>query len=158
MKHFIICALTALSIAAPLPLLAQEVVADDVLIIMPADDVVLADFQWEARVITVFADSPRDPAFARQIELLSERPDTLVERDVIVLTDTDPAAKSDVRTQLRPRGFALVIVDKDGRVMLRKPDPWDVREISRAIDKTTLRQQEIKEEKEAARAASGTQG
>ncbi len=56
-----------------------------------------------------------------------------------------------VRTTLRPRGFSLVIVDKDSRVMLRKPDPWDVREISRAIDKTPLRQQEVREANESAR-------
>ena len=34
-------------------------------------------------------------------------------------------------------------MDKDGQVKLRKPFPWDVREISRAIDKFPLRRQEI---------------
>lgn len=118
----------------------------------------LADFLWDARVLVIFADSPRDPQFQRQLDLLAERPDALVARDVIVLTETNPAARSDVRRQLRPRGFALVIVDKDGRVMLRKPRPWDIREISRAIDKTPLRQQEIREEKEAGRTTTGIEG
>jgi hypothetical protein len=77
----------------------------------------------------------------------------LTERDVVVLTDTDPDSLSDVRKTLRPRGFALVVVDKDGAVMLRKPDPWDLRELTRAIDKTPLRQQEIQDIKDAARAA-----
>ncbi|WP_417249974.1 DUF4174 domain-containing protein [Celeribacter sp.] len=126
--------------------------AADGLVTMPTEGVALADFLWDARVLVIFADNPRDPSFQRQLDLLAERPDTLEERDVVVLTDTDPAMATEVRTKLRPRGFTLVIVDKDGRVMLRKPSPWDIREISRAIDKTPLRQQEISEAKEAARA------
>ncbi|GAA3853426.1 DUF4174 domain-containing protein [Celeribacter arenosi] len=114
------------------------------------EDAALSDFLWINRVIVVFADSPLDPSFAEQIELLSERPDELIDRDVVVLVDTAPDAGSSVRTQLRPRGFALVIVDKDGRVMLRKPVPWDLREITRSIDKTPLRQQEIRDEKNSA--------
>ena len=34
-------------------------------------------------------------------------------------------------------------LDKDGQVKQRRPLPWDVREISRAIDKLPLRRQEI---------------
>jgi len=67
----------------------------------------------------------------------------LAERDVIVSTDTDRAIMSDVRTTLRPRGYMMALVGKDGRVALRKPSPWSVRELSRSIDKMPLRQQEI---------------
>jgi hypothetical protein len=69
---------------------------------------------------------------------------SLALRDVIVITDTDPAARSALRRELRPRGFNLVLIDKDGRVNLRKAEPWDVREISRQIDKMPLRQEEIR--------------
>lgn len=100
---------------------------------------------WVARPVVVFADSPNDPRFRQQIDLLSQRPDDLAERDVIILTDTDPAAMSDLRTQLRPRGFMLVLMGKDGEVELRKPAPWDIREITRSIDKMPLRQQEIED-------------
>ncbi|HHC29877.1 MAG TPA: DUF4174 domain-containing protein, partial [Rhodobacterales bacterium] len=70
---------------------------------------------------------------------------------------TDPAAKSPIRQELRPRGFALVLIGKDGFKYLRKPLPWDVREITRSIDKMPLRQDEIRleREREAAEAASG---
>ena len=71
--------------------------------------------------------------------------DDLARRDVIILTDTDPTAGSDARARLRPRGFGLVVMGKDGRVAQRKPVPWDVREIGRAIDKMPLRQQEIRD-------------
>ena len=71
--------------------------------------------------------------------------DEMVERDVVLITDTDPAAKSAIRLKLRPRGFMLALVGKDGRVNLRKPRPWDVRELSRSIDKMPLRRQEIRD-------------
>jgi len=85
-----------------------------------------------------------DPRFREQMELLMERPEELLERDVVIITDTDPAAMSDIRTKLRPRGFQLTLIGKDGGVKLRKPFPWNVREISRSIDKMPLRQEEIR--------------
>ena len=104
----------------------------------------LDDLLWVARPIVVFADTPNDPRFVTQMELLEAGKEALVERDVVVLTDTDPDLKSDLRQKLRPRGFMLVLLGKDGQVKLRKPLPWDVREISRAIDKMPMRQQELR--------------
>ena len=78
-------------------------------------------------------------------EELQDQEAALRDRDVVVLTDTDPAAKSDLRRQLRPRGFQLVLVGKDGDVKLRKPFPWTVRELNRTIDKMPLRVREIEE-------------
>jgi hypothetical protein len=57
---------------------------------------------------------------------------------VIVITDTDPAARAELRKKLRPRGFSLVLMDKDWKPMIRKPLPWDVREITHAIDKIPI--------------------
>jgi len=116
-----------------------------------ADMADLSEFHWKKRPVVVFADSENDPAFIEQMELLAARPDALHDRDVIVLTDTDPAARSPLRLKMRPRGFMLVLVGKDGGIKLRKPFPWDVREISRSIDKMPIRQREIREEKEAKR-------
>jgi len=75
--------------------------------------------------------------------LLAKRPDALIEREVVIITDTDPDTLSPLRERLRPRDFMLVIMGKDGEVELRKPAPWPAREISRSIDKMPLRQQEI---------------
>jgi hypothetical protein len=72
---------------------------------------------------------------------------------VVVITDTVPEPISDLRRKLRPRGFMLVLMSKEGTVNVRKPFPWDVREISRSIDKMPIRQREIRDEK--ARAAGG---
>ena len=100
---------------------------------------------WLARPVVIFADSPRDPAFVEQLEELADGTGELISRDVIVITDTDPAARSDLRQRLRPRGFMMVLIGKDGEVELRKPQPWTVRELSRSIDKMPLRRRELRE-------------
>lgn len=109
-----------------------------------AADVTLSEFLWQKRPVVVFADTPADPAFAEQMRHLEARWPELAERDVVVITDTDPSAASDARSRLRPRGFMFVLMDKDGTVAQRKPFPWDVREISRAIDKMPIRREEIR--------------
>jgi len=126
---------------------ALDVWTADRSVVFDAASLEIDDFVWLARPIVVFADSPDDPRFRRQMELLAEYPDELEEREVIVVTDTDPDAESALRLRLRPRGFMLVIMGKDGEVELRKPAPWDVREISRTIDKMPLRRQEINDER-----------
>ena len=113
--------------------------------IFDAAEVSLADLQWIARPIVVFADTPADPRFQQQMEYLLARIDELAIRDVIVIVDTDPSARSSVRTALRPRGFMLALLNKEGTVFQRKPAPWDVREITRAIDKLPQRQQELRD-------------
>ena len=112
---------------------------------LDASEVELEAFKWIARPVVVFAGSPADPRFIQQLELLSSRVGELADRDVVVITDTNPDAKSALRTELRPRGFMLVLIGKDGGVKLRKPAPWDVRELTRVIDKTPERQQEVRD-------------
>jgi len=104
----------------------------------------LSDYLWQKRPIIVFADSEFDPNFIEQMALLEAEIAALEDRDVVILQDTDPAGASELRLELRPRGFVLVLVGKDGGVKLRKGSPWDVRDISRVIDKMPLRQQELR--------------
>ena len=104
--------------------------------------------------MVIFAESANDPAFQRQLELLDARTDELIERDIVIITDTNPDARSALRTELRPRGFMLTLIGKDGGVKLRKPFPFDVRELTRQIDKMPIRRQEIIDAKAAAREAA----
>lgn len=112
-----------------------------------AAGVTLSDLRWQTRPVVVFADTPADPAFIEQMRFLEERWPELAERGVVIIIDTDPSDQSDARTRLRPRGFMLVLIDKDGSVAQRKPFPWDVREISRAIDRTPTRREEMRAER-----------
>jgi Domain of unknown function (DUF4174) len=125
---------------SPIALLAQTPTAP-----LQAADVVLADLLYVNRAVIVFADSPADPNFIRQMELLAQDTGELATRDALVIVDTDPAAVTDIRRAFRPRGFSLVLMEKDGKAVLRKPLPWDLREITHAIDKSPLRRQEVLE-------------
>lgn len=149
MRNLLILALTLL----PLPALAQDGSAQppgplelwqaDRNVPIEAPGVPRDAFTWVARPLVVFADSPYDPRFVEQMTLLAERPEDLSSRDVVVVVDTDPSARSSWRQSLRPRGFMLAILSKDGAVAARKPAPRTLREITRQIDKMPLRQQEI---------------
>lgn len=117
----------------------------DPLRVFDATEIDLDVFQWRARPVVVFANSAFDPAFSEQMEYLLEEPDRLIDRDVVIVVDTDPDGRSEVRQRLRPRGFMLVLIGKDGEVELRKPQPWTAREVSRSIDKMPMRKQELRE-------------
>ncbi|MEY3533497.1 MAG: hypothetical protein RI979_1521 [Pseudomonadota bacterium] len=116
-----------------------------------AADVVLDELMFLRRPVVVFADSPADPTFIRQMQLIERDLPALDQRDVVVIVDTDPAAKSAIRQKLRPRGFSLVLMEKDLKPVIRKPLPWDVREIVAAIDKFPLRRQEMLERQPSGR-------
>lgn len=122
---------------------------DPLLVVRQASDTDLSEFKWKKRPVIVFADAAEDPAFIEQMEYLTQRAEDLNERDVVVIVDTDPDARSAIRLKMRPRGFMLTLVGKDGKVKLRKPFPWHVREITRSIDKMPMRLREIREAKEA---------
>lgn len=113
--------------------------------VLSADTVNLSDFLWLKRPLVIFADTPADPRYVEQMGYITSRLEALTALDVVVITDTDPAARSALRQKLRPRGFGLVLIGKDGVIYLRKPAPWQVREIIRTIDKLPMRQQELRE-------------
>jgi len=106
----------------------------------------IGGLEWQNRVLVVFANSERDPRFQDQLAMINEQIEALRERDVVVAIDTDPAMKSKLRTTFRPHGFMILLIGKDGHKALRKPFPWDIREISRTIDKMPMRQQEMRQD------------
>lgn len=117
-------------------------------IFRPAGDTELDEFLWAFRALVVFANGSDDPRYLQQIDLLRDGEELLADREVVVLSDTDPAARLPIRLALRPRDFQVVLVDKDGVIMLRKPFPSTVREITRSIDRTPLRLREVEERRQ----------
>ncbi|MBL9047411.1 MAG: DUF4174 domain-containing protein [Tabrizicola sp.] len=132
-------------------LLAERAEEAPVFAPVPAADVVEADLLFLRCPVIVFADSPTDPAFLRQMQLLTRSYDELAARDVILIIDTDPANPSSLRRKLRPRGFSLVLMDKDWKPSIRKPLPWDGREIVNSIDKMPIARSEALEKNPAGR-------
>ena len=111
--------------------------------IFDAKNVELLDVIWAARPFVIFADSPLDPIFAQQMKLLRAGQAIAQDRDIMIIVDTDPGARTTIRENLHPKGFNWALIGKDGMVKLRKPFAWDMRELSRVIDKMPIRQQEM---------------
>ena len=157
MRHVFLTALLALSPALAgaqeTAILLADTATDAVeleaqpegLRILDAAEVDLDGFLWQARILAGMADSPNDPAFIQQMRYIEAGADRLIERDVVVITDTAPRGGSALRQRLRPRGFMLAIIEKDGAIAQRRPAPRDMREIAAIIDRFPLRRQEILE-------------
>lgn len=143
MKYILSLVFAAFIAAAAGSQTAPETAQDPVII--DGASVNLDEFLWLKRPLVIFADTPSDPRFREQMEIISERLDLLESRDVVVITDTDPKDQSDLRRRLRPRGFSIVVIGKDGVIHLRKPVPWQVREITRTIDSLPERRQELRD-------------
>ncbi|MEM7242505.1 MAG: DUF4174 domain-containing protein [Pseudomonadota bacterium] len=122
---------------------ALEIWRDAPMTVFSAEEIDLSAFLWQARPVVIFANTAEDLRFQTQLENLLSEEDDVVERDIVIITDTDPAVLSPIRTALRPRDFHMVLIGKDGDVKLRKPRPWDMRELSRAIDKMPMRKREM---------------
>ncbi len=106
----------------------------------------LEDFKWVARPIVVFADSPQDPRLLQQLTAFEGDMEELEARQVEIIVDTAADEDTPLRSRFHPRGFSVIVVDKDGDVIYIKPSPVTVSEVIRLIDRTPLRQQELKTE------------
>ena len=117
----LLCFAAATSLNAATPLFAEDPTVlerweEDRTQVFEASEVTKAELQWLARPLVVFADTPNDPRFQQQMDRLAQDPEDLAERDVLIITDTDPDAMSEWRTTLRPRGYMMALIGKDGRV------------------------------------------
>lgn len=128
--------------AAAAPAAASDAALAEQAAAAEPDQPSLEDLLWTARPLVVFADSPNDPRFGQQLAEIEERKAEFEERRVVVLTDTDPAARGPLRRELRPRGFGVVLVDTDGTVVQRRPSVTTSREILNLIDRLPSWRQE----------------
>ena len=108
------------------------------------EETTIDGYLWVKRPVIIFANTDLDVNFQTQMKSLRQGAEELAARDVVVLVDTNPANKTALRKKFRPRGFAVLLMGKDGQIKLRKPFPWDARELSRSIDKMPMRQQEMR--------------
>ncbi|OCX64700.1 hypothetical protein BFP70_11190 [Thioclava sp. SK-1] len=102
-------------------------------------------FRWENRLVVIFASSDADPLYAQQKDLLSQALDGLADRDIVVLSDTQPQARSAIRERLGVNGFEVMLIGKDGGVKLRLRRPIQVPDLFAAIDQMPMRRKELQE-------------
>ncbi|MFY9744922.1 MAG: DUF4174 domain-containing protein [Acidobacteriaceae bacterium] len=113
------------------------------------------------RPLLVFSPNGDDARLRRQVSMLDEAADDMMDRFVLYTpivpdgrqvttpadapyTILDAKAMVAVRAQFHvAAGFAVLLLDEDGSVMLRTAVPVSTDRLNAVIDKTALRQTEI---------------
>jgi Domain of unknown function (DUF4174) len=113
------------------------------------------------RPLLVFSPNGDDARLRRQVSLLDEAADDMMDRFVLYTpivpdgrqvttpadapyTILDAKAMAAVRAQFHvAQGFAVLLLDEDGSVMLRTAVPVSTDRLNALIDKTALRQTEM---------------
>ncbi|MBU2962380.1 DUF4174 domain-containing protein [Citreicella sp. C3M06] len=110
---------------------------------LPHDMRDLGEMRWQYRPVLLFAPSSDDPTYMRQMALFDAARAALAERDIVVLSDTEPKAASYLRQGFQPGGFRLVLVGKDGGVKLEQTEVLPPDALFAVIDRMPMRQREI---------------
>ena len=97
-----------------------------------------------ARPVVVLSDSRDDPRVAKQISALDHTRPDLDDRNIKVLTEAHPGSKLRKTLGVAERGFAVVLVGKDGSVKKVWRDPVDPKSIFTIIDAMPMRQKEMR--------------
>ncbi|MGP4128622.1 DUF4174 domain-containing protein [Pantoea tagorei] len=111
---------------------------------LPPETASLEQYQWHNRPVIVFAPSEKDADYIRQMAILEKSKADLADRDIIVLSDTRPAAGGQLRSQFKPDGFEVVLVGKDGGVKVRQTTPLSSEELLSTIDRMPMRKADLR--------------
>ena len=104
----------------------------------------LAKLKGNSRPIVVLSDSRDDPRVAKQISTLDHTRPGLTQRNIKVLREAQPGSTLRKSLGVEEKGFAVVLVGKDGSVKKVWKDPVDPKAIFSIIDAMPMRQQEMK--------------
>ena len=104
----------------------------------------LAALRDKARPVIVLSDSRGDPRVAAQIATLNRARPALDERDIKVLREARPGSALRKALGVSARGFAVVLVGKDGGVKKVWREPVDPKTIFTVIDAMPMRREEMK--------------
>lgn len=113
------------------------------LTILSASDVQpnLAEFEWQARPILVFA-SPDDARLQHQLDAFRAEAAALHDRDNVVIVDIE--SESALRRIFAPDGFTVILIGKDGGEKLRRNRVVAVDELNALIDQMPMRRREMR--------------
>lgn len=129
-------------------------------------DVRLDDYQWEHRLLFVFAPSDGDEALAAQEQHFEGHDAGFRDRDLLIITITGGEegtlrSEPDVAGQpltdatverfydqfdVPPDSFRVILVGKDGTEKRRNAQPVTVRSVFDTIDAMPMRQREMRED------------
>lgn len=103
-------------------------------------------YQWNKRPVLIFAPSPDDPQLQQALAAMRLAEPGMDDRDIVVLTDTDPAAGGRLRESLSPEGFTMMLVGKDGGIKLESQEVLGPDQLFATIDRMPMRQRELQQD------------
>jgi hypothetical protein len=116
----------------------------------------IEQYQWQKRLIFVFAPSRDDAQLKQQLQLLSEADAALKSRDTLqwvvvydafVTLDATPRPQLGTRAfykhfKAEPEQFTVLLIGKDGEEKLRSTTPLAAEEFNRVIDAMPMHKRE----------------
>lgn len=118
----------------------------------------LAAYQWQKRVLVLFAPEAQDQRLGQQMRNLMPEMPGMLERDLVivqvagddVIDDGVPSARLkavELRAyyDVKEPDFAVRLVGKDGGVKLERSEPVAVPDLFGLIDSMPMRQREMRE-------------
>lgn len=122
-------------------------------------DITLDQFQWNNRILVVFANDSASKPYQSQINEFSSLEDELLDRDLILISIFDDgcatlddqvisdSSADDIRTQISPAagGYSIFLIGKDGGVKLKQDEVLPPEELFRVIDRMPMRQREMRD-------------
>ena len=107
----------------------------------------LAPYRWSARVIVASAPDVDDPALAHQRALFARMGRQAETRHLVLVEAVGDSAKARALREaldIDGRGFAAVLVGKDGGAKLRASHPLGPDDLFPVIDAMPMRQREMR--------------
>ena len=117
----------------------------------------LADYRWTKRVLVLSAPDENDNSLQRQFGQLAMSTTQFADRDLTMVTllddgesiagdrglEPDEVAAVRAATNIKPGGFALRLIGKDGSVKLARDDVTPMHDIYALIDTMPMRMREV---------------
>ena len=118
-------------------------------------------YQWENRLLLVFAPSEKSPPYETQMQLFDPETDGFDDRDLILFRvldegesyvgderlSTAAADRLRERFEIAPDDFRVILVGKDGGEKRRDTAPVKTSAIFDEIDAMPMRQREMREQR-----------
>ena len=154
MKQFLLILFLALfAMAQTKPGMAQK--GSD----CPGKDITLDQFQWDNRILVIFAADSTSEFYQRQMNEFSSLGDELLDRDLILISIFDDgcatlgnriisdSSAADIRKQLSPTAeeYSVFLIGKDGGVKLKQDKFLAPDELFSVIDRMPMRRREMRD-------------
>ena len=123
------------------------------------EEISLESFQWENRILVLFAHNSDDESYQTQMDKFSSFEDEIRDRDLVIFSifDTEcstmngdvisESSSHSIREKLSPAesGYSIFLIEKDGGVKLKQDEVLEPAELFRVIDRMPMRQREMRE-------------